>query len=211
MTRHLVAVVLLVLLALPAPAQNVAQPPPATVVVGPPVLGGRYVSGPPITNGASALYPVQMAVPSRFSVGGGSLSAPPQVWVPSGGWGGTYYPWPVYPVEVVSDPVPARPDPGLFPAPYPQATGASALPAPALVVQFPAAAEVWVGGKKLAGEPKTEWTLNPPAQDAGASYTFEVKGRWKTGDKTFEASRSVTVPAGDRPRLIIASGAAVKE
>jgi uncharacterized protein (TIGR03000 family) len=221
MTRHFVAVALLVLPAVASAQDGVPLPPGSTVVVGPPVLAGSLVSGPPITNGASALFPVQIAAPPRFSVGGGSMGAYPQVWVPSGAWGGAYYQWPVYPIEV------------LIPAPAPAATGRSlttAVPSSAsgrglttypplgtsdqtkatLVIQFPAATEVWVGGKKSDGDPAIEWTLTSPALEPGAAHTFEVKGRWKLGGKTFETSRSVTVKPGDRNRLIVASGTEIK-
>jgi hypothetical protein len=97
-----------------------------------------------------------------------------------------------------------------------------------VVVQFPAAAEVWVGGKKVHGDPvaerpqaapaliaadgssPTEWTLTSPALKPGQTHTFEVKGRWTAGGKTFEASRSVTVTAGGRNRLIVVSGTEVR-
>jgi uncharacterized protein (TIGR03000 family) len=79
-----------------------------------------------------------------------------------------------------------------------------------LVVQFPAAAEVWVGGTKADGGPATEWTLTSPALKPGESHTFEVKARWKVGGKTFEATRSVAVTAGERNRAVVVSGTAVK-
>lgn len=208
MTRPLAAVALLALPAV-APAQVGAALPS-----GPPMLGGRVVIGPPITDGASALFPVQTPVPPRFSVGGGSLSGHPQVWLPSGAWGGVSYPWPVYPIDDQPGPVPlpavARRTEVTTQPTTSQLTasgGASAT----LVLQFPAAAEIWVGGKKAGGDPAAEWTLTSPALQTGGSHTFEVKGQWKAGGKTFEYQRSVTVAAGDRSQSQVISGTEVKQ
>jgi uncharacterized protein (TIGR03000 family) len=208
MTRPLVAVALLALLALPAVAS--AQPGP-TVVVGPPIVGGRMVTAPPITNGPSALFPVEVYVPPRFSVGGGSMGAPPKVYVPSGAWSTLNYPWPVVPVLIVEN-APAAPTArahrrvsGVSPLTVGGWSAVSGESVATLVVQFPAAAEIWVGGRKRE-DTATEWTLSSPALKPGESHTFEVRGRWKAGGKTFEAIRSLTVKAGDRNRAIIVSG-----
>ncbi len=217
MTRHLVAVALLAALPAVASAQVGTQFP-----YGPPVLGGGLVFGPPITDGVSALFPVQTAVPSRFSVGGGALSGYPQVWLPSGQWGNVYYPWPAYPMYVqpaqLLAPVAAvrgdRNAPNILDISGVQANSFKGLDGQAnatLVVEFPAAAEIWVGGKKRDGDPSAEWTLTSPVLNLGATNTFEVKGRWKAGGKTFEASRSVTLTAGERSRSIVVSGTEVKE
>ena len=194
MTRPLAA---LALLALPvvASAQDVTVlPSGATVIVGPPMIGGRVVNPTPITNGASALYRVpNIAHPSR------------QVWLPSGAWGGVSYSWPVREVIILPAPVPGPVPAARLPevaAPVATSGEASAT----LVVQFPATAEIWVGGKKADGDPAAEWTLTSPVLTVGESHTFEVKGRWKADGKTFEASRSVTVAAGDRSRSIVVSG-----
>jgi hypothetical protein len=117
----------------------------------------------------------------------------------------------VHPVYVDFGPAPApvrsAAARGLSVSPQPAAAATNAT----LVVQFPAAAEVWVGGKKSEGDPATEWTLTAPVPGSAGSHTFEVKGRWKADRKTFEASRSVAVITGDRGRLIIASGTEVKK
>jgi uncharacterized protein (TIGR03000 family) len=78
------------------------------------------------------------------------------------------------------------------------------------VIQLPAAAELWVGGQKRDGS-AAEWTLTSPILRAGESHAFAVRARWKAGGKTFEASRSVSVTAGDRTRLIIASGTEIRK
>lgn len=198
MTRSLVVVALL---ALPAGAFAQNNSP---VVVGPPVIGGREITGPPISNGSSSLYPVQTPVPSPFSVGGGSLSAPPQILVPSGGWGGINYPRPVYRVIV---PPEADPVPAAQPATVVLVGDGTAT----LAVQLPAPAQLWVDRKKIDGQPVTELTLTSPALKAGESHTFEVKGRWAARGKTFEVTRSVTVAVGVRSKLTVVSGTEVKE
>jgi uncharacterized protein (TIGR03000 family) len=196
MTR-LLAVLALLALPVVASAQGRAPlPPGSTVIVGPPMIGGRVVNPVPITNGASALY----RVPTGNSR---------QVWLPSGAWGGVSYPWPVREVVVLPAPVPVAVPTARLPevtAPVVTSGEASAT----LVVQFPAAAEVWVGGKQADGGRSAEWTLTSPVLPVGESHTFEVKGRWRIGGKTFETARSVAVPAGDRSRSIVVSGTEVR-
>ena len=213
MTRLLVAGVLLALPAVASTQGNTSFPSGYPVVVGPPMLDGYVVNGPPITDGVSALYPVQTVAPPRFSVGGGSMSGYPAVWVPSGSWGYAYYQWPVYPVYVPTNPAPPPPRRGQSLSVYPQLsapTQTQTQTKATLVVQLPAAGEIWVDGKKVDGEQATEWTLTSPELKAGESHTFEVKGRWKSGKKTFETSQSVSVAAADRYRVIVVSGTEIK-
>jgi uncharacterized protein (TIGR03000 family) len=80
-----------------------------------------------------------------------------------------------------------------------------------LVLEFPAAAEVWVNGEKSAEEPSSEWTLTSPVLKPGEEYTFKVKARWKAGGKTIEAERVIAVPGGKRSRAIVLSGTEIKE
>jgi uncharacterized protein (TIGR03000 family) len=198
MTRPLAA---LALLALPvvASAQDITVlPSGATVIVGPPMIGGVVVNPTPITNGASALYRVpDIRNPSR------------QVWLPSGSWGGVSYSWPVREVIVLPAPVPVAVPTARLPEAAPR-VAASGEASATLVVQFPATAEVWVGGKKAAGDPAAEWTLTSPALTPGEAHTFEVKGRWRIGGTTFETERLVTVPAGERSRSLVVSGTEAK-
>jgi uncharacterized protein (TIGR03000 family) len=138
------------------------------------------------------------------------MSAPPQVWVPSGSWSIVNYAWPTVPVlaEAVPAAVPTPANGRLNGyasqgvAVQPAVSGAASA---TLVVQFPAAAELWVGGQKRDGT-DAEWTLTTPVLKAGNSHTFEVRGRWKAGGKSYETTRSVTVNAGDRNRVIVVSG-----
>jgi uncharacterized protein (TIGR03000 family) len=80
-----------------------------------------------------------------------------------------------------------------------------------LVLEFPAAAEVWVNGKKGEGEPNAEWTLTSPTLQPGQRYTFDVKARWKADGKTLECTRSFTVAGGERSRAHVLAGTPVKE
>ncbi|MBA4186414.1 MAG: hypothetical protein C0467_00200 [Planctomycetaceae bacterium] len=80
-----------------------------------------------------------------------------------------------------------------------------------LTLEFPAAAEVWVNGKKGEGDPTTEWTLTSPDLLKGTEYTFEVKARWTVGGKTFEYQRSIKVEGGNRSRALVVAGTEIKE
>ena len=80
-----------------------------------------------------------------------------------------------------------------------------------LVLQFPAAAKVWVDGTEVAGEPDTEWTLTSKVLRPGETATFRVRGRWEAGGKTYEAVREVPLGPGARSRLIVVSGTEVRE
>ena len=66
-----------------------------------------------------------------------------------------------------------------------------------LSLQFPAAAEVWLNGKKVDGA-------------ASGTFTFDVRERWTTKDKTYETKRTLTLSSGQRSRLIVVSGEEVK-
>lgn len=78
-----------------------------------------------------------------------------------------------------------------------------------LTLQFTHAAEVWVNGKKLDGEAAEERTVTSPALKVGEAHTFQIKARWTSGGKTYEATRTVTLSGGDRSRLIVVSGTEV--
>lgn len=84
------------------------------------------------------------------------------------------------------------------------------LPA-TLIMQYPAAAKVWVDGVEVAGEPDTDWTLTSKALRPGETATFRVRGRWEAGGKTYEATREVPLGPGARSRLIVVSGTEVRE
>ncbi len=134
--------------------------------------------------------------------------------VPGGyGYGGFlsggYAPYYVVPPAVISDggdggaaPVAAGPSTAL--------AVSGQLPA-TLVLQFPAAAKVWVDGTEVAGEPDTDWTLTSKVLRPGETATFRVRGRWEAGGKTYEAVREVPLGPGARSRLIVVSGTEVRQ
>ncbi|VTT99164.1 unnamed protein product [Gemmataceae bacterium] len=80
-----------------------------------------------------------------------------------------------------------------------------------LTLEFPAAAEVWVNGKKGDGKPTTEWTLTSPLVKTGTEYTFDVKARWTVNGKTYEYTRTVNVGSGNRSRALVVAGVELKE
>jgi hypothetical protein len=75
-----------------------------------------------------------------------------------------------------------------------------------LALQFPAAAEVWLDGKKVGTSAKEEQLLKSPVLKPTQTYTFLVKARWTQGGKTYEAKRAVTLGPGEHSRLLIVSG-----
>lgn len=217
MTRPLVA---LALLALPSVASAQVQrqfPPGPYVGVVWQLNPNQVFVGPQFSDGFSSVFLVETVSP-RFSVGGGSMS-PQRSWYPAGIWGNTVH------VIVPAVELPAVPAPAIRPVPPRRTDGdglvrgpvagvAVAAPREALatlVVEFPAVAEVSVNGKAGDGAPRAEWTLTSPALAAGASHTFVVKGSWKANGKAFEATRAVTVTAGDRARSIVVAGTEIRE
>ncbi len=194
-----------VLLGLPAFAS--AQPlTPLTTASG---VGGFGGGARPSTPALTAPNPTLL--PSRFGFNNGFGGGFRQPGFPVGGiWGGFGYGYPYgysYPVPV---PVPVDVPVQIGPPEPPPITLSNEFPA-VLVLEFPAPAEVWVNGDKGSGDPITEWTLTSPVLKAGGEFTFDVKARWKSGGKTFEYTRSVTVAGGKRSRALVVTGTEVKE
>ena len=79
-----------------------------------------------------------------------------------------------------------------------------------LVLQFPAAADVWLNGQPVKGRAADERTLTSPVLKQGQRFTFEVKARWTRGGKTYESEQAVTLGPADRSRLFVVSGTEVK-
>ena len=155
---------------------------------------------PPLNPGGTAMRP---GFPFPPVWGGGFFLLRLRLWLRLYNYGGQ-------PVVVqVSGPVGLG---GGSPAPASERVVAISNEFPAvLVLEFPAAAEVWVNGKKAEGEATNEWTLTSAVLPAGGEYKFEVKGRWKAGGKTYEAERSVVVAGGKRSRAIVVAGTEVRE
>jgi uncharacterized protein (TIGR03000 family) len=107
---------------------------------------------------------------------------------------------------IVIEVVPPQPQP----RPVPNVVLANEFPA-TLTLQFPAAADVWLDGKKVTAAPAEEQVVTSPVLRPDERFTFQVKARWTSGGKTYEAKRSVTLGSGDRSRLFVVSGDEVKE
>jgi uncharacterized protein (TIGR03000 family) len=186
-----------------APGAHAQQSLPASpgVMPGSPWGPGMPVPAAPITQrpgtASTAYFPV--ALPWGWGLGWGYSTYNP--WVGYGyAYGGI-----VPPVVAVPEPVfVAPPQP-----PQPAIELSGEYPA-TLSLQFPAAAEVWLNGKKLSGAAAEERVLTSPALLPNEKYTFDVKARWASGGKTYETTRAVVVGAGDRSRLLVVSGVAVK-
>lgn len=167
----------------------------------------------------------------------GNVSAPPYAAIPQGqfgstvvfpvimpwgwgiGWGyQTYDPWVGY-RYVYGGVLPSLPAIPTMPT-QPTATAAR-RPAPVILLdevfpaklslQFPADAEVWLNGKKASKTPNKEQELTSPALRADQTYTFNVKARWTSKGKTYEATRTIAVKPGEHGRLMILSGEEVRD
>lgn len=235
MVRTLVGSALaLVVLAPPAPAQRMRNVPYSNR---PPVVGATVPHpsrvGPaivrPIGAGAYGMGGYRVAPVVGNSFGGfggfagfgglpgfGGIYAPygyPYSYSYYGGLGGGYYslgytvPYlggPGAYEEAVPAPAPAAPSP---PTHIVELSGQ----APAtLTMEFPAAATVWLDGKEVAGDAATVRALTSPVLRPGEQYTFHVRARWESNGTTYETTRDVPLGPGDRSRLLVVSGTAVK-
>lgn len=113
----------------------------------------------------------------------------------------------------------ARPEPPAAPplvgagAPAPGGPAAVAGLAPQvtpqtaeLTLELPAAATVWVNGREQPGAAASR-TLTSPSLPAGGSHTFDLKATWTAADGTrYEWDRRVTVAAGGRSKVTVATG-----
>ncbi len=217
MYRHLLAVLVLCVGPFPALAQPLT---PLTTASGVGGFGGGTRPNTPALTAPNVVSPLRLFSPfgPRFGpcygLNGGIL---PSCYGPgfpfSGVWLGGFgfgYPYlvPAVPVLPAPNPVPAAPT-GL-PAAAPPVIISNEFPA-VLVVEFPAAAELWLNGVKAEGGPQTEWTLTSPVLKPGGEYTFEVKARWSVADKTFEYRRSLSVAGGKRSRALVLAGTEVRD
>ena len=222
MLRYTVASLTLALAAAPSPAQI-----PVSVASGVGGFGGGMRPNTPALNAPFGRQVVgNRFFPNQIGFGGGAVIAPfynhntsffSGSWNPYWGnsywgnpyWGGTWWNAPVaVPVGVpVPYPVPVGPPP---PPPRPPVVLSNEFPA-TLILEFPAPATIWLDGKEKAGGPERETTITSPVLRAGQTYTFNVKGQWEWGGKRYEASRTITLSAGDRTRALIVSGNEVTE
>jgi uncharacterized protein (TIGR03000 family) len=191
-------------------ATGTAQPRPLPLAPG-------VTPGSPFAPGA----PFQVPAPPPPRVSQSSIQ-----FVPVLGPGGLYYPWVGYASGLGYGTGYGFGYPGMLPGPAALAPAAPVVVGPVFVpdvvnlanefpatltLQFPAAAQVWLDGKKLTGSAAEERVLTSPVLRTGEKYTFNVKARWEKGGKTYEAKRAVALGAGDRSRLSIISGDEVRE
>ncbi len=125
-------------------------------------------------------------------------------------WGGFgFYPDPLFmrPVVAVVMPPPtpiAPPNPDR--ADEAAARAAAAAPA-TLSLEFPAPAEVWLDGLQQSSDVRS---VASPALRIGESYTFRIRARWIEAGTTYETEQTSTVKAGERGKLAVYAGKAVK-
>jgi len=185
-------------------------------------LALAFVALVTFTTVASA-QPTTMSVPPYAAVPQGQFGSTVvfPVIMPWGwgiGWGyQTYNPWVGY-RYVYGGVLPSLPVVPVMPA---QPTVATRRPAPVVLLdevfpaklslQFPADADVWLNGKKASKSPSKDQEFTSPALRADQTYTFNVKARWTTSGKTYEATRIIAVKPGEHSRLMILSGQEVRE
>jgi len=141
----------------------------------------------------------------------------PQVgpgFIPGSGFGGGFVPGyiPYYVVPPRAFPtgggvVPAS----AAPAEPSGATVVSGVLPATLVIEYPAAAKVWLNGVEVPGDAGATWTFTSRDLRRGETATFRVRGRWAVGGKTFESEREVPLGPGARSRLLVVSGTEVRE
>lgn len=185
-------------------------PPP--VVFGGPRNGFRMVQGgrfPFAGAGFSSLYPYAANYGGYY--GGGYYGGGFGGGFITGGYGGYgYSPYFVIPGPGAYDDLPPGPPPWGPAWGPPHVVQLSGQETATLTLEFPAEATVWLDGTEVAGEPATVRTLTSPVVGPGERYTFHVRARWTANGTTYETTRDVAVGPGDRTRLLVVSGTAVK-
>ena len=79
-----------------------------------------------------------------------------------------------------------------------------------LTLEFPAPARVWLNGDLVEGKPEAIRVLTSPAIRATEKYAFQIRARWERDGQTFEYTREASLHSGDRSKLLVVSGTAVK-
>jgi uncharacterized protein (TIGR03000 family) len=67
-------------------------------------------------------------------------------------------------------------------------------------MRVPADAEIWFSGEKTSQSGSFRQFVSPPLA-AGREYTYEIRLKWREGERTRDQTRRVTFQAGDRIRL----------
>jgi len=71
-------------------------------------------------------------------------------------------------------------------------------------IRVPAGAKIWFGKKETVQSGESRSFVSPPL-DPGSDYTYDIRATWKEGGRTVERKRHVTVHAGDKLNLNLAS------
>jgi hypothetical protein len=130
---------------------------------------------------------------------------------PGYGWGGGFVAGGYAPYVVVPVPVEVPQSVPSGPAPPSTVTSVSGVLPATLVLQYPAAAKVWLDGVEVPGSPDDTWTLTSRDLRPGETATFRVRGRWASGGRTYESVREVPLGPGARSRLVVVSGTEIRE
>jgi len=75
---------------------------------------------------------------------------------------------------------------------------------------FPAPAEVWLDDLRVEGSEAADVSLTSPPLKVGGSHAFRIRATWSVDGTKYQVNRTVSVKAGERSRLTIVSGDAVK-
>lgn len=79
-----------------------------------------------------------------------------------------------------------------------------------LTLEFPAPAKVWLNDELVEGKAEAVRVLTSPAIRFGEKFTFRVRAKWERDGQTFEYTREAALGSGDRSKLLVVSGTAVK-
>jgi hypothetical protein len=182
MIRHLLGVMAIAAITVPAFAQGIRDPNPPAV---------------PPPNAISPRMPYSWwNTPYYRSIG------------PS--YGAYYIPW--YGIIPVEKSRMFSQQPNTIPAPPPLVgAGSTSTPAinPHLVAEFnitfPTTVQMWVNGEKQE-DSQANWTLSSPPLQQGEKHTFNVKAKWNENGKDYEWSRVVQLGSGERSKANVLQG-----
>jgi uncharacterized protein (TIGR03000 family) len=164
----------------------------------------------PFTRGTAGFYPLYPYTSNYYSgLGGFGYGGFGGGFVTNSYYGGYGYGYsPYFVVPGPSDySYPAEPAAPAQPAFVVELSGHATA---SLTLEFPAAANVWLDGKEVPGDPATVRTLTSPVLKPGQEYTFHVKAQWEAGGKTYEYTRDVPLGPGKHSKVLVVSGTELK-
>ena len=160
-------------------------------------IAGPYTVHRPMRLG---IYPAHAGFNSAYyrGFGGGFISS--RYYVPYYGYG---------PTSNYND-APSVPAPNQMLPPPQRIVELSGESTATLTLEFPAPATVWLNGDLVEGKPEAVRVLTSPAIRASEKFTFQIRARWERDGQTYEYSREAALGSGDRSKLLVVSGTAVK-